>query len=245
MGERHTPDDQQDSSSVLSENATNAARLAGVVLGAPNLLFMGALRYDVGSRCVRFILFGPVYFLSGDSYPNDTHIDRELRRRLFPSFTKWTSQTDIHEPAPESFPMYDFPRRAAHLEDYLAAREPHGSVLIGRSSGSRLVTWYASRHPVSATICLGYPFRNPAFGPEPERYRHLANLKVPTLICQGVRDEYGGSNIFADYPLSPAVRVHLLRTDHDFRLTAEAWDTLARVILEFLQDNLRSGSPRV
>lgn len=185
-------------------------------------------------------MFGPVYFLSGDGYPTDVHVDRELQWRLSPSFTKWTSQKDIYHPTLNSFRIDDFSRRAEHLEAYLVAQRPADDlILMGRSSGARLAALYASEHPVSAVVCLGYPFRNPTHGEQPERYRHLSKLTVPTLICQGFGDEYGGSNIFADYSLAPTTRVHLLRTDHNFKLTPDAWDALARIILEFLQDVLR------
>lgn len=181
-------------------------------------------------------MFGPVYSLSGDSYPSDLHVDRELYRRLAPSFGRWTGQKDM----PESIPTNDFGQRAAHFETYLAAQQSgDAAVLMGRSSGARLATWYASRHPVAAVICFGYPFRNPAIGSEPERYRHLAGLAVPTLIFQGVRDEYGGSNVFSDYPLSPSVRVHLLNAGHDFSIASDAWDMICRLILEFCQEVLR------
>lgn len=166
-------------------------------------------------------MFGPVYFLSGDGYPTNNHVDRELQRRLSPSFARWTGQKDIHDPTPMTFQLNDFPSRSAHLESYLTSQgADRNIVLMGRSSGARLATWHASRHPVAAVICLGYPFRNPSTGPEPERYRHLADLTVPTLILQGVRDEYGGSNVFSDYALSPSVRV-------------------ARLVLKFCQDVLR------
>lgn len=123
---------------------------------------------------------------------------------------------------------------------YLAARQPHrDSVLVGRSSGARLATWYATRHQVGAVLCLGYPFRNQSRGQEPERFEHLADLSVPTLICQGDQDEYGSSNIFRDYILSPAVRVHLLRANHNFAINSEAWDITARIMLEFCQETLR------
>lgn len=187
-------------------------------------------------------MFDPVYFLLGDGYPNDAYVDYELRRRLSPSFSKWITQKDIYQPTPESFSMEDFPRRAEHLEVYLAAQEQaDGIILMGRSSGARLASLHATQHPVTAVVCLGYPFRHPALEPQPERYRHLLKLTAPTLVCQGTQDEYGGSNIFVDYQLAPAVRVHMLRTDHYFNLTSEAWDSLARIILEFLQDTVRDG----
>lgn len=185
-------------------------------------------------------MFGPVYFLSGDGFPADSHCEHALNQRLAPSFAHWTAQPDIHDPTPETFPIYDFPRRAAHFEAFLAAREDcRDVVLMGRSSGARLATWYASRHQVGAVVCIAYPFRNPAVGPETDRFAHLAELKIPTLICQGVQDEYGGSNVFRDYALSSAIRVHLLRTDHSFNISPDAWDGLARVMLEFCQDTLR------
>ena len=181
-------------------------------------------------------MFGPVYFLSGDSYPGDSFIEHEIRKRLSPSFARWTGQKDIHHPTPESFQLSDFPLRAAHFDGYLTGRAAGRDViLMGRSSGARLATWYAARHPVRAIICFGYPYRNPAAAPEPERYRHLAELTTPTLICQGLQDEYGGSSIIADYPHSSAIQVHFLRTDHAFTLTSDAWDRLARTILEFCQ----------
>jgi predicted alpha/beta-hydrolase family hydrolase len=182
-------------------------------------------------------MFGPVYFLSGDGF---SHCEPELERRLAPSFTRWTGQKEIHEPTPESFPLGDYPRRSAHFESYLATREHRRDiVLMGRSSGARLATWYASRHQVGAVICIAYPFRNPTLGTEPDRYLHLTELNVPTLICQGTQDDYGGSNVVNDYAFSPSVRVHFVRTDHNFNISVEAWDTLARTILEFCRKTLR------
>ena len=61
---------------------------------------------------------------------------------------------------------------------------------------------------------------------------------MPTLICQGFQDAYGGSNIFADYALSRSVRVHLLHAEHEFIIGPNAWDAVARIILEFCQEVL-------
>lgn len=184
-------------------------------------------------------MFGPVYFLSGDGYPIDIHVDRELRQRLSPSFERWTGQKDIHDPTPGSFQMHEFDRRAAHFETFLANQGAgSNTVLMGRSSGARLATRYASQHQVAAVICLAYPFRKPSTEREPERYQHLADLAVPTLMCQGFRDEYGGSSIFNEYSFSPSTRIHMLNTRHDFAITSDAWDRIARIILEFCQEVL-------
>lgn len=184
--------------------------------------------------------FGPVFFLSGDGYPTDVHVDHELQVRLSWAFSRWTGQKDIFHPTPESFCLNDFPRRADHFATYLSKQGPTTDViLIGRSSGGRLASWYASHHPVRAVICLGYPFQNPLCGPEPVRYVHLAGLAVPTLILQGLRDEYGGRNVVENYALSPMVQVKLLDTDHNFQPSSEAWDTVARDILNFCQGSSR------
>jgi hypothetical protein len=199
----------------------------------------GRCATTLACRSVESVLFGPIYFLSGDAYPADTHVDRELEWRLSPSFAGWTGQKDIHDVGPDSFAISDFARRAAHLETYLASRSRLDSlILMGRSSGARLATWYASRHSVSAVVCLGYPFRNPELGHQPERYEHLAGMTTPTLIIQGFDDVYGGANIFSDYALSTSIRIHLVRTNHDFHPPPDSWDTIGRLILEFCQEVL-------
>lgn len=75
-------------------------------------------------------------------------------------------------------------------------------------------------------------------GPQSERYLHLTDLRVPTLICQGFQDIYGGSNVFSDYTLSASIRIHLLHAEHEFNITSDAWDQVARIILEFCQEVL-------
>ncbi|TIX21363.1 alpha/beta family hydrolase, partial [Mesorhizobium sp.] len=66
-------------------------------------------------------------------------------------------------------------------------------------------------------ICLGYPFHPPA-KPEQLRTKHLANLKTPTLIFQGTRDEFGTPDEVAGYGLSDAIEVIWLEDgDHDLK----------------------------
>jgi pimeloyl-ACP methyl ester carboxylesterase len=180
-------------------------------------------------------MFGPVYFLSGDAFPGDRHVDAELRARVGDQYSRWIDQAAIYHPDSGPFPISDFERRAAHLETFLQREHRTGSlILMGRSAGARLATWYANRHPVRAVVCFGYPFKNPANGDEPQRYAHLAQLTVPTLIIQGTRDEYGGRELLEKYSLSPAIRVEFVDdADHGFHITGQQWDKLTEEILAF------------
>ena len=81
--------------------------------------------------------------------------------------------------------------------DALVPRDEAGSVvLFGRSAGARVVSTFAARRAVGAVICLNYPFRLPNRQLEPQRFIHLAEIAVPTLIVQGSSDEYGGPDSF-------------------------------------------------
>jgi predicted alpha/beta-hydrolase family hydrolase len=66
-------------------------------------------------------------------------------------------------------------------------------------------------------VCLGYPFHPPA-KPEQLRTKHLIDLKTPTLIFQGTRDEFGTPDEVATYGLSDAIDVIWLEDgDHDLK----------------------------
>lgn len=90
-------------------------------------------------------------------------------------------------------------------------------VLLGRSSGARIASLIADELGIEKVIAIGYPFKNPKLPDEPERYLHLATLKTPMKIIQGVRDEYGGIEISSKYELSPAISLEFVDTDHDFK----------------------------
>lgn len=92
-----------------------------------------------------------------------------------------------------------------------------GLVIGGKSMGGRMASYVADEAKVRGLVCLGYPF-HPPDAPERLRTAHLAGLQTPTLIVQGVRDEFGTPDEVAGYELSPAIRVVWLPDgDHSWK----------------------------
>ncbi len=81
------------------------------------------------------------------------------------------------------------------------------TIILSRSSGGRVSSLIADQLGIKHIVCLGYPFKHPHHGDEPERYAHLAQLKTPMLIIQGVDDEYGGLEIEHKYVLSEKIEL--------------------------------------
>lgn len=111
------------------------------------------------------------------------------------------------------------PRAETLMDEYVAAVDAlraRGKLAIGgKSMGGRVASLVAMNlcqaGRVAGLVCMGYPFHPPG-KPAQLRTAHLASLAVPTLICQGTRDEV------ASYALSPAIAVHWLEDgDHDLR----------------------------
>lgn len=101
----------------------------------------------------------------------------------------------------------------------LAAKGP--LVIGGKSMGGRVASMVADELHAAGTIigllCLGYPFHPPG-KPEQLRTRHLADLKAPTLICQGTRDEFGTPDEVQGYRLSDKIEILWLDDgDHDLK----------------------------
>lgn len=87
----------------------------------------------------------------------------------------------------------------------------------GKSLGGRMASLIASEQNVAGLICFGYPFHPPG-KPQRLRIQHLQSLRIPTLICQGVRDPFGGPDEVATYPLSRQIRLYWLADgDHGFK----------------------------
>ncbi|KAB0579987.1 hypothetical protein F7Q92_13700 [Ideonella dechloratans] len=121
--------------------------------------------------------------------------------------------------------------RCASLTHTVRALARQGEVIVfARSSGGRVASLVADGLALSHIVCLGYPFRHPEAGDEPERYRHLATLRTPMLIVQGRHDVYGGAEVALRYPLSPQVRLRVVEADHDFHLDAAQADQIVALI---------------
>jgi len=103
--------------------------------------------------------------------------------------------------------------------DALDARRP--LIIGGKSMGGRVASMVAddlfASGRVGGLLCLGYPFHPPA-RPEQLRTKHLVNLKTPTLIVQGTRDEFGTREDVSAYKLSPAIEFLWLEDgNHDLK----------------------------
>lgn len=118
------------------------------------------------------------------------------------------------------------PPRAETLNpEYKAAVEQLGAkgplIIGGKSMGGRVASMVADELFASGKIlgllCLGYPFHPPA-KPDQLRTKHLANLKTPTLIVQGTRDEFGTIEEVPNYELSDSIELLWLEDgDHDLK----------------------------
>jgi predicted alpha/beta-hydrolase family hydrolase len=118
------------------------------------------------------------------------------------------------------------PRADKLIPEYREAVESLGPVLGrliigGKSMGGRVASMVADElykaGRTQGLLCLGYPFHPPQ-RPAQLRTAHLATLRIPTLICQGTRDEFGSRDDVAGYELSPAIEMLWLEDgDHDLR----------------------------
>lgn len=146
------------------------------------------------------------------------------------------------------------PKAESVMGEYRAAIAALGSsariAIGGKSMGGRVASLIADEQlaagTVGALVCLGYPF-HPSGNPGQLRTRHLEQLAVPALICQGTRDPLGSREEVAGYTLSPAIRLHWLEDgDHDLKprkavsgLSArDNLDSAADAVAAFLKETL-------
>lgn len=100
----------------------------------------------------------------------------------------------------------------------VAALSASGRLVIGgKSMGGRVASMVADQVEPAGLLCLGYPFHPPGKPTQP-RTAHLAELRTPTLICQGTRDPFGTAEEVIGYTLSPAIEIVWVDDgDHDLR----------------------------
>lgn len=118
------------------------------------------------------------------------------------------------------------PKAERLLPEYVAAIDDLGLtsgtlVIGGKSMGGRVASMVADQlfeaGRIAGLLCLGYPFHPPA-KPDQLRTAHLADLRCPTLICQGTRDEFGTREDVASYALSKTIDLLWLEDgDHDLK----------------------------
>lgn len=185
-------------------------------------------------------MLGPAFFLSGDTFPDDCYVEAALRARLASAFPDLIGQTEILARAGEACFRTNIARRLELLDRLVPAGEAGQQVvLLGRSSGARVISVFASRRNVAAVICLGYPFRGPNRVLEPDRFAHLARIAVPTLIVQGIDDQYGGIDLTEHYALSQSVTLKFVSGKHGLQIPPGEWDAIARSIMTFCDGALR------
>ena len=127
--------------------------------------------------------------------------------------------------ARRSGPRKPPPKAERLLPEFRAAVEalaaPGPLIIGGKSMGGRVASMLADElHAdgrIAGLLCFGYPFHPPG-KPEQLRTRHLAELKTPTLICQGTRDPFGTREEVAGYGLSDRIELLWLEDgDHDLK----------------------------
>jgi hypothetical protein len=181
-------------------------------------------------------------FLGGDAWPLDSNVEDTLRRRLVGPGDCFIG----HKTVMDGERTFDIARRSQRLLEALLplAARSESVVVLGRSSGARIATTIApfvsARCRSLHVVALAYPFENPERGPEPERFRHLQALAVPTLIIQGTRDEYGGRDILTRYDFSSAIEIMLIDSNHFFSLEEAQWDVVLERIGRFIGESAGS-----
>jgi predicted alpha/beta-hydrolase family hydrolase len=90
-------------------------------------------------------------------------------------------------------------------------------VIGGKSMGGRMASLIADECAVAGLLCLGYPFFG-AGRKNTDRIEHLADLKTPTLFCQGTRDPMGNAETVAGLTLSKNIKISWAEDgDHDLK----------------------------
>ena len=127
-------------------------------------------------------------------------------------------------------------QQVQELRTVLAALGPEKNIhVLAHSAGARMASVVADTPSIQKIIGFGYPFKHPDKPQEKERTQHLAYVKKPFLIFQGLDDEYGGQEVPHKYPLSPTIELSFLHTNHDYEnITPSEWVQVCAKINAFL-----------
>lgn len=183
-----------------------------------------------------------VVFQLGNSYPQDQIIEDELLRRLPFEHVRYRQILACHN---RGIAFRRIETRIRTLRRVLAELGDRPVILVGRSSGARVITKLAAEGlpQIRGVVCIGYPFRPPGSKIDPDRVDHLRLLDTPTLIFQGRDDEYGGISAPCDYALSPNIAFVTFPGAHDFPIEAFPWDDLVRRIMDMAGQAPAAGAP--
>ena len=104
------------------------------------------------------------------------------------------------------------------IEEVAGKLKPGQRLAIGgKSMGGRIASMSTQLDPVSALVCLGYPFHPPG-KPEKLRTEHFSTIQVPTLIIQGERDPFGNAEEVRHMKFPRHFKTILLADgDHSFK----------------------------
>lgn len=146
------------------------------------------------------------------------------------------------------------PKAERLLPEYVAAVDDLGPtngplIIGGKSMGGRVASMVADplfeAGRVAGLLCLGYPFHPPA-KPDQLRTAHLADMRCPTLICQGTRDEFGARDEVSNYTLSKAIELLWLEDgDHDLKPRKSISGFTAAGHLQTMADTVNEWTKRI
>jgi predicted alpha/beta-hydrolase family hydrolase len=124
----------------------------------------------------------------------------------------------------------------AVIDHLLAGDELRGLPLVtgGRSSGARVACRTAESTGAVGVLCLAFPLQPPrrsGAAPTPSRLPELDAVKVPMLIVQGARDQFGMPHSTEERMVVQVEGDHSLRSDlGTIEKAVRAW--LLRVVVE-------------
>jgi len=96
--------------------------------------------------------------------------------------------------------------------------------ILSHSAGGIAASNLRDEENLKNIICFGYPFRHPDKEDECYRTINLEKIRIPFLIIQGNRDEYGGSGIENLYDLSPHIEFVFVDATHEYEnLSINDW----------------------